>query len=170
MTDRDAILGVIEDMGGEAPVFHVDFSSVRPDLWEAFFQALEFLGGRRIDSAEFDSLLKRPRWCDVELGLASTVDSIWDAEVGFSIAFLAVASSGTVVLNPDNRLTSLVPPVNVIVIERNAIVPTLNEAFSRLPAGNVVFVTGPSRTADIEGVLVRGVHGPGEVYVYVRER
>jgi len=72
------------------------------------------------------------------------------------------------------RSTSLLPPYHVAVFDRGALVESLAQAGVVLeawhaagapPAGAVVsFITGPSRTADIELTLTRGVHGPREVH------
>jgi L-lactate dehydrogenase complex protein LldG len=57
----------------------------------------------------------------------------------------------------------------VIVISQKAIVATMVEAIPLISTATSILVTGPSRTADIEGILVKGVHGPGELLVYVYE-
>jgi len=88
----------------------------------------------------------------------------------------AIAETGTLVLmsGPGRpRSASLLPPVHIAVVRREQILGSMTELFSRLGrlastgglSAAVNLVTGASRTADIEHVLVRKVHGPGEVAV-----
>ncbi len=146
------------------------------DLWAAFEGFLLALGGRIISSDELSAVLAKR--CLVEpaaakiLGIPPVIDEIWDVEVGVSFADLAIAETGTLVVSAGEgklRMSSLAPPVNVIVVSRQTIVGTLAEAIPLIPSATSVLITGPSRTADIEGILVRGVHGPGELLVYVYE-
>jgi L-lactate dehydrogenase complex protein LldG len=93
--------------------------------------------------------------------------------VGVTGAIGAIAESGTiaVVSGPGRpRLASLLPPVHVAVLRTDLIHESLPDLFAAHPrvadeGSNVVLITGPSRTADIEMTLTRGVHGPGEVHV-----
>jgi L-lactate utilization protein LutC len=100
------------------------------------------------------------------------------AGLGLTTADLAVAETGSVVLASGigkGRAVSLLPPCHVAVVGADRLIATLAEAGVLLEAwhadgtpgagANVVFVTGPSRTADIELTLTRGVHGPREVHV-----
>ena len=179
MSDRAEILGKLPD-ATPAPFesFPADFagfeSSVEPAImWSMFAVQLEALGGRVIEDVEGKDWLSKRRWCDPILGLENTADSIWTAEVGFSAAVAAIAKSGTLIVEagPEvERRSSLIPPVNVVLVPRTAIVPTLNEALAALSDRTAVFITGPSRTADIEGVMVRGVHGPGQLLVWVKDQ
>lgn len=146
------------------------------DLWAAFEGFLVALGGRIISREELTGVLEKR--CLVEpaaakvLGIPPVKDEIWDVEVGVSFADLAIAETGTLVVSAGEgklRMSSLAPPVNVMVVSRQSIVATLAEAIPRIPLATSVLITGPSRTADIEGILVRGVHGPGELLVYVYE-
>jgi len=123
---------------------------------------------------ELDELLTQR--CYVEaaaakvLGISAVEDELWDVEIGVTLADLAIAETGTLVVSAGEgkrRMSSLAPPKNIEIIQRSAIVGTLAEAMAKVPKQTSVFITGPSRTADIEGILVRGVHGPGELLVYV---
>ena len=97
------------------------------------------------------------------------------ADVGITSADYALAETGSLVLmsSPEEaRLISLLPPVHVAVVPRGKILTGLDELLATVPApaeatSSMVLITGPSRTADIEQILVRGVHGPGEIHVIV---
>jgi len=97
------------------------------------------------------------------------------AEVGITSADYALADTGTLVMlaSPaEARLISLLPPVHIAVVPVERVLSGLDELFTILPdpaaeTSSMVLITGPSRTADIEQILVRGVHGPGELHVVV---
>ena len=88
-----------------------------------------------------------------------------DYAFGITRAMGAIAESGTIVLNDattSRRLAALAPWVHVAVVERATIFSDLPEAVAALGTDrNVVWCTGPSKTADVEGILIEGVHGPG---------
>jgi L-lactate dehydrogenase complex protein LldG len=97
------------------------------------------------------------------------------ADVGITSADYALADTGTLVMlsSPaEARMISLLPPEHIAVVPRDRILTGLDELFSILPnpaeqSSSMVLITGPSRTADIEQILVRGVHGPGKITVIV---
>jgi L-lactate dehydrogenase complex protein LldG len=88
-----------------------------------------------------------------------------DYAFGITRAAGAIAESGTIVLNDattSRRLAALAPWVHIAVVERATIFSDLTQAVASLGADrNVVWCTGPSKTADVEGILIEGVHGPG---------
>ena len=90
-----------------------------------------------------------------------------DYQFGVTRATAAIAESGTLVIDDDltsDRLAALAPWIHVAVLGPAApIHHTIPEAIDALGSSpNVVWVTGPSKTADVEGILIEGVHGPGE--------
>jgi L-lactate dehydrogenase complex protein LldG len=103
--------------------------------------------------------------------------SLNTAEVGINFADYALADTGSLVFlseSHQSRLISLLPPVHIAIVARNKILSGLDELYTLVPqpaanSSSMVIVTGPSRTADIEMRLVRGVHGPGEVHVIIVE-
>jgi len=116
--------------------------------------------------------------CLTEYGIADLADAsvqCSDAEVGITSADYALADTGTLVLfssAEEARMISLLPPVHIAVVPSERILSGLEELFTRerFPAersSSMVLITGTSRTGDIEQILVRGVHGPGEVHVIV---
>jgi L-lactate dehydrogenase complex protein LldG len=116
---------------------------------------------------------------DGELLEGAEASALFAADLGISEAQRGVAETGTLVLESDrerNRLVSLVPPVHVAIIEAHRIGETLAEALQATHENGeeglsraVTFITGPSRTSDIELTLAIGVHGPAELYVIIIE-
>jgi L-lactate utilization protein LutC len=113
---------------------------------------------------------------DLEIeALTVAPNDIFSYDVGISTAQAAIAETGTLVLDSADerhRLVSLVPPVHIAIVDASRICETLGEALALLRQDKelsraVTFVTGPSRTADIELTLTVGVHGPQELYVIV---
>ena len=101
------------------------------------------------------------------------------AGAGLTGANFAIAATGTVVLESSDvaiRLASTLPPVHFvlldprkIVADSHAAVPLLRGFHERLPQAYLAYITGPSRTADIERVLTIGVHGPKELHLLLCE-
>jgi L-lactate dehydrogenase complex protein LldG len=110
-----------------------------------------------------------------ELGISPGASDIFRFDVGITTAQAAIAETGTLVLDSTkerHRLVSLVPPVHIAIVRASTICETVADALTLLrkeheisPA--VTFITGPSRTADIELTLTVGVHGPQELYVII---
>jgi len=104
-----------------------------------------------------------------------------DATVGISGANMAIAETGTVVLvtNEGNAdLTTTLPPVHIALFGIDKLVATLDDAVAvlrmlpRSGTGQVMtsyvnWITGPSRSADIEQSLTIGVHGPREMHCVI---
>ncbi len=97
------------------------------------------------------------------------------ADAGITSADYALADTGSIVLlssREEARLVSLLPPRHIAVIPQSRILANIDELFSLVPlpsqrSSSMVLITGPSRTADIEQILVRGVHGPGQVHAII---
>jgi L-lactate dehydrogenase complex protein LldG len=94
-----------------------------------------------------------------------------DYTFGITLATGAIAESGTLILNDEqtaDRLAALSPWVHVAVLPRSEILRTIPDAidsFGKSP--NIIWATGPSKTADVEGILIEGVHGPGEEIAFL---
>ena len=96
-------------------------------------------------------------------------------EGGITSADYALADTGSLVIfakSNESRLLSLLPPCHIAVIDSSRIVPSLDDVLRLRPlpgddSSAMIIITGPSRTADIEMRLVRGVHGPGEIHVII---
>ena len=106
------------------------------------------------------------------------------ADLGVTGAEVAIAETGTLVVVSGAgraRSTSLLPACHVAVFDRDVLVESLAQMGLVLEAWHegaepswrgaaINFITGPSRTADIELTLTRGVHGPKEVHAVFVER
>lgn len=102
---------------------------------------------------------------------------LFEFDLGITSAQWAIAETGTLALESEkefNRLTSLVPPVHVCLVEEKNIRQTLGEVLEILNQNGrenlsrtITFITGPSRTSDIELTLAIGVHGPAELHVII---
>lgn len=94
-----------------------------------------------------------------------------NANLALLSAPYAIAEIGSIVLFP-NEMTSvlahLLPECVMIFIRQDQMLASLGELFQRVPveqAKSMLLVTGPSRTADIEKILILGAHGPKRLIV-----
>jgi L-lactate utilization protein LutC len=148
------------------------------DRVQRFTEALTALGGSVIEVADageaeqkLQAMLAGKTFVSSKAGFSR--DACAAAEIGVTSGGYALADTGTLVYLSETgeaRLISLLPPRHIAVIERDKILSSLDELLSVLPqpgskSSAMVLITGPSRTADIEMRLVRGVHGPGEITV-----
>lgn len=101
----------------------------------------------------------------------------FDTDAGITDVHGAIAESGTFICCPDaghSRGLSLVPPVHIAIVRRSDILPDMIDWWAKFKGvkntdmpSSIAFITGPSKTADIEGILITGVHGPGTVHALV---
>jgi L-lactate dehydrogenase complex protein LldG len=156
------------------------------DLLEIFSTNMRAVNGRTMLSV--DELLafltssgRRHGYCDPALyaqvgaplaAAGLTVETDYDRsryddyQFGITRASGAIAESGTLILDDDRtsrRLAALSPWIHVAVLERASIHRSIADALAAMgDSPNIIWVTGPSKTADVEGILIEGVHGPGE--------
>lgn len=156
------------------------------DLWQIFSRNFSAVNGKPMDSvSQLIDFLKANNqfhgYCDPALfesigsqlaAAGLTVETTYERErfndyqFGITRATGAIAESGSVILDDDrtsHRLAALSPWVHVAVLERAEIHRTIPDAIAAFgDSPNIIWCTGPSKTADVEGILIEGVHGPGE--------
>jgi len=97
-----------------------------------------------------------------------------NVDVGITWADYGVANTGSMAIlsNPvQSRAVSLLPPVHIAILKRETILPHMGDIFTKLDytdlPSSLTFITGPSRTSDIEMDLALGVHGPAKVFILI---
>jgi len=138
---------------GLTPLFH--------DIWP----------GNEIDIHEWDAVIE-----EENIRLAE------QANVGITISDITLAESGTAVLfssKDRGRTVSFLPSKSIILIPKSSIVPRMTQAARMIRektkngehlASCINFITGPSNSADIEMILVVGVHGPmNATYIVIED-
>jgi len=154
------------------------------DPWVVFCERIKLVNGEGIERVEdLVILLKENQWlrgyCDPKLwtqlassfGPEFTVETefdrtrIDDYQFGITRAVGAIAETGSIILSDastSRRLGALTPWVHVALLRREEVVQSVAQAVAMLGDDpNTIWVTGPSKTADVEGILIEGVHGPG---------
>lgn len=101
-------------------------------------------------------------------------ESAFTVDAGITSADFAVAETGTlgVIFNKDQpRLVSIAPPVHIAIVPADRLFPAYEDVIDRvfkntdeIPS-QFCFITGPSSTADIQGVHFKGMHGPVKIFV-----
>lgn len=158
--------------------FQREFANIQGEYHEAtsleearnFLQ--QWLNTQEITSAlAFEEKL-RPVLSDI--GLVRWVEvngdrTGWDAvDVGFTTAESLIAESGTIAVSSGSsgRAISVLPPIHFVIATADQLVPDLETSMQRLRQrypvlpSSISWISGPSRTADIEKILVLGAHGP----------
>ena len=118
-----------------------------------------------------------PQLIPYEKKIEDFKDRLFTIDAGITSTVGAIADPGALILWPspkEPRLMSLVPPIHIAVLEADSIFSSFLEAMQKekwatqMPT-NVVLISGPSKTADIEMTLAFGVHGPRELIVLIVE-
>lgn len=128
------------------------------------------------DYAKLEAACKEKGFLCIRSGLRKYLAGI---DVGVSVARAGIAASGTCLVdvnNEDNRLAGMISEINVMLLEKSEIYPDLpsvvdilRELMNAQPGTYTTFITGPSRTADIERVAAVGVHGPLQLHILLLE-
>jgi L-lactate dehydrogenase complex protein LldG len=114
----------------------------------------------------FAEALARPGAPSLTLETELERARIDDYRFGVTRAAGAIAETGTIILDDahtSRRLAALAPWIHVAVFAPAQIHAHVADAIAALGDDpNIIWCTGPSKTADVEGILIEGVHGPGE--------
>lgn len=104
-------------------------------------------------------------------------DVQFDVVVGITDVDAAIAETGSIIISTGthrSRGSYLSPPVHIALVYKDQFLADIVDYFSRtvdaleMPNRSAtVLISGPSKTADIEGILITGVHGPATVYVLI---
>ena len=158
---------------------HAQVIHCRPSDWlSTVVQRLASLGGRLAcgRSAEGQQLYQAAVehglnvcWYDQQLDKQQLFNQI---DVGFSVAQAGLAATGSLVVEtgPDEpRMLSLVPPLSIVLLRRSTLLADFNAYVQRrgdaaMPT-NLLLISGPSKTADIQQTLAYGAHGPKQLWV-----
>lgn len=190
MTSKEQILQNIKSNNIVADTTlpeYANFGIKFEDKYSKFSTMLESVGGKAlfIKKEELDKTIKnlykdeKQIVSNVEACSLGNFDSnaqedahnLKDVDLAIVKGEFAVAENGAVwIKNKDNRHRSLyfIAQNIVIVLDKNSIINNMHEAYERISfeeASYGVFVSGPSKTADIEQSLVIGAHGPKSGYV-----
>jgi L-lactate dehydrogenase complex protein LldG len=116
-----------------------------------------------------------PQLIAYEKEIDNLKEAVFKVEAGITSAAGAIAETGALILWPSDkepRLMSIVPTVHIAILKADTIYNTLSEVMqqenwpAKMPT-NVVLLSGPSKTADIEMTLAFGVHGPRELILLI---
>jgi len=150
-----------------------------------FTERIKLVNGLALDStAQLAAWLKEKNWthgyCDPalwpelapqfgpEFKVETTFDRarVDDYQFGITRAAGAIAETGAIILkdkSTSTRLGALAPWVHVAVVRRSEVLASVAQATAAFGDDpNIIWCAGPSKTSDIEGILIEGVHGPGQ--------
>jgi L-lactate utilization protein LutC len=133
-------------------------------------EVIAFLQSRNISKIHLESdVLDETRLQDAGIRFTHVPDPAM--RVGVTKAVCGLADTGSILEadGPGYPLqASLLPEIHIAVLNQLDILPSLPDAMPLVKDKNAaVFITGPSRTSDIEMSLTIGVHGPGEIHVLI---
>ena len=139
---------------------------------------IAFLQSRNIDHIHLEpNVLDESALASAKITSTSTPDP--EIRLGVTKAICGLADTGSILIVDGEGGTaeggrgsplhaSLLPEIHIAVLKKSTILPSLENAMKLvLESKAAVFITGPSRTADIEMTLTIGVHGPGELHVFL---
>lgn len=150
----------------------------------AVIRLLSERNARRIAVADSPLLARLTPTASLELVAWKDGDGLqplYSVDAGVTDVRAAIAETGSLVCRSGpghGRGLSLVPPIHVALVRASDVLPDLVDLWRGIAASristeplpsSIVLITGPSKTADIEGILITGVHGPREVHILLIE-
>jgi L-lactate dehydrogenase complex protein LldG len=157
----------LEAVGGRCEIVNGEDEAA-----EAVRTILSRIGARRVAVSDCGFEVDT---AGVEFVVNADKETLFGCDAGLTSAQWGIAETGTLVLESNrerHRLASLVPPVHIALLRAENIRQTMGEVLALIEedlSRVVTFITGPSRTSDIELTLAIGVHGPAELYVVIVE-
>ena len=175
-------LGLAELFAGKAAENKIGVEAVGPE--DLASRVAAFLAGRgckKVAMAASAALEKlglaaalRGAGLDAAAWDRMTLEELYDYDCSVTDVYCAVAETGSLVIRNTpghGKSLSLVPAIHVAVVRPADLVADLIDLFEKLTrdgvGSNVVIISGPSKTSDIEMTLVTGVHGPQTVQVFL---
>ncbi|PWK26388.1 L-lactate dehydrogenase complex protein LldG [Arcicella aurantiaca] len=192
MSSREKILSAIKTNQPDYQKLDVQFKfeTVYDDLFNKFSEILSFVGGKAIEVKNFDEIKAdiQSHYSGVTR-IATTIAEFSDlADFSLNIADphdletlnlaiiegdFAVAENGAIWVSEKHiphRVLPMITQYLVIVVKKSEIVTNMHRAYERVKVDDTgfgTFISGPSKTADIEQSLVIGAHGARGLTVYV---
>lgn len=183
--ERPSIAAMVASMQAALSASHAEVVCTDAASWPAWVANRLASGGARRLLLDTD----RPEGAALARALPAGIETVrfdrpletWKAELfdtidaGFTVARSGLAATGTLVLAPDAkspRTMSLVPPTHIALVYASTLHPDLHSAVRAekwadgMPT-NLVMVSGPSKTSDIQQTLAYGAHGPRQLWVVI---
>jgi L-lactate dehydrogenase complex protein LldG len=170
--------------------FRAEFVAMRGELLDSAQQLREFLKAFSKIAIDGSALVRQALnetdrgSPDVRIGATGPLESrqecrshiLHEADLGVTGCDCLIAQTGSIFVttrSAGGRALSVLPPAHLVIARRDQLVPDLAAAFALIRRrydrhwpSSLCLITGPSRTADIEKILVMGAHGPKRIAVY----
>ena len=161
--------------GSAKEAFVRNFTNNHGNVFESQSALIQFLKDKGCKRGVADVKLADTLGLENEFELVSEFDrdnpEIYD--FGISKASMAIGENGGIVLKDKDtadRMSTIAPWIHIAVLDESDILPTITDALEKtIDSPYAIWITGPSKTTDVEGVLVEGVHGPGVQICFIKK-
>jgi L-lactate dehydrogenase complex protein LldG len=168
----------VEQLGGKVYI-HETEDQLRQKLKQLLIylkpSSIFTWGKNALADWQLDQILEE--WKVLEWKKDSFLLDVMDSSIGITTVDYAIADTGTLVLCTNQekvRVASLVPPVHIALLRSSQIKTRMGEVLEEFAdfkadqaPSSIHFISGPSRSSDIENDLSIGVHGPAALYVFI---
>lgn len=171
----DDTTSTTQTQGGTFDAFERNFKANHGEIILGCENLLEFLKSKGCKKGVIDAKLENTFGLEEHFEISREFDrnNPESFDFGISTASFAIAESGAIVLEDAataDRLSTIAPWIHIAVLKKSNIVRTIADALSKpFPAPYAIWISGPSKTSDVEGILVEGVHGPGIQAVFIEK-
>lgn len=110
---------------------------------------------------------------------SSKIEIIKEADIGITLAEIGISDSGTIGISFERNIdlaVSSLPYIHIVILNSEKLVNNLFDAYEYIDNNlkkndkrTISLISGPSKTADVEQILIKGVHGPNELHVIIVE-